>query len=75
MAGRDAGRIGVGRGGSDRGRGRGIDFGQIAPYPGVIVAHGGYDEEDLEDEVPLIRCRIRRSTRVQALVGGESRLG
>lgn len=85
MEGRDVGRggfgvarglpsPGLGRGGGlDRGQGRGVDFGQVHPDAGLIVAQGGWDEgeEDSEDHVPLIRWQIMRDTRVETPAGGE----
>lgn len=56
--------------GEDEGCKRGIDFGQIQLDPRVIAAHGGEDE-DLEDDVQLIRRWVLRATRIEIPSGGQ----
>ncbi|XP_057849633.2 uncharacterized protein LOC131060416 [Cryptomeria japonica] len=67
--GRDRGRgsgLDRGRGGRE-GRGTPLKFGKVGLDPGVLVAHRGFDEDD----VSLIRCRIIRITQVDAPMGGD----
>ncbi|XP_057829552.2 uncharacterized protein LOC131040615 [Cryptomeria japonica] len=77
MGGRDGGRLagrfrvwGGGRERNSRGQ-RGINFGQVFPNPCVLASHGGGDEEDYEDDVPLIRRNVTRVTTLQAPVSGD----
>lgn len=56
--------------GRDEGCRRDIDFDQIQSDPRVIAAHSGEDD-DLEDDVPLIRQWVLRATQTKILAGGQ----